>query len=96
LLEQPIYSRRYLIKAVDGGWELDFRRSARRPHCDCGQLAVAAVQFGQLTVGEQEPTLGVLPLCRSCLDAFTADEQAAVVSVNYFEEEQWTNRQPSG
>lgn len=84
MIEQTIYSRRYLIKAVDGGWEIDTRRSARRPLCDCGQLAVAAVQFGQLTVGECEPTRGVLPLCRACLAAFVADEPGA--EVHYFEE----------
>lgn len=84
MLEQKIYSQRYMIKAVDGGWEIDFRRSARRPHCNCGQLAIAAVQFGQLTVGECEPTRGVLPLCRRCLAAFVADEPDA--TVEYFEE----------
>lgn len=79
MLEQQIYSRQYMIKSVDGGWEIDFRRSARRPHCDCGQLAIASVQFDQLTVGEAEPTRGVLPLCAQCLAAFMADEPAAMV-----------------
>lgn len=71
-----------MIKSTDGGWEIDFRRSARRPLCDCGQLAIAAVQFDQLTVGESEPTRGVLPLCRDCLAAFVVDEPDA--TVEYF------------
>ena len=43
---------------------------------------IKSVRFGQLTVGEAEPTRGVLPLCRAYLDAFVADEPGA--TIEYF------------